>query len=255
MKNRILTIAGVLALVAVVIGATFPNTFVTDPVGKFPALLPVNTSAMQFVGNITGDGTVYGSSLATFTDKLFSFDNLTVTNGFTNSSWTASTVISANAQKKAVSIANGTGALTNNAGLFGWYNNYGTLDGQNNWSGSNYNSSTYQALNLEATAYNVITNRWPGATANLDLTLASQDYTASANCTVSAFANRSTSREQHVELTITNSSGSDVTMTIPNSVMTPDGLRVYTVTNKNTRVFSFKYSPNGYTQMVTQPFF
>lgn len=101
------------------------NSFTTNTTGLFPALLPVSSSAMQFVGNITGDGTIYGSSLASFTDRLFSFDNLTVTNGLTNLSLTASANLVTDANKKVVSLANGTGALTNNgSGVMGWFNSF-----------------------------------------------------------------------------------------------------------------------------------
>lgn len=48
-------------------------------------------------------------------------DTLTATNGITNLSLTANTILKADAGKRITSVANGTGVLTNNgAGVFGW---------------------------------------------------------------------------------------------------------------------------------------
>jgi hypothetical protein len=104
------------------------NTFTLNNPGLFPALLPVNTSAMFFVGDIALDGTIYASTKASFTDKYFFFDNLTVTNGFTNLTLTASTLVKADANQGEASIANGSGVLTNDgAGALGWNQNFNVI--------------------------------------------------------------------------------------------------------------------------------
>lgn len=77
----------------------------------------------NLIFNVAKGGTVY------ITNALYSatnfFNEATVTNGITNLSLTVNTVLKADGGRQIASIANGTGALTNNnAGVFGWYDNY-----------------------------------------------------------------------------------------------------------------------------------
>lgn len=67
----------------------------------------------------------YSNSMVLITNLYASnayIDNITVTNGITNLSLTPNTSLKADANKRITSIANGSGALTNNgAGVLGWF--------------------------------------------------------------------------------------------------------------------------------------
>lgn len=83
------------------------NSFTTNGTGMFPALLPVSTSQMFFVGDIALDGTIYAATKGSFNNLYFFFDTITITNGFTNLNLTASSVKATASNKGEVSIANG----------------------------------------------------------------------------------------------------------------------------------------------------
>lgn len=73
--------------------------------------------------------------------------------------------------------------------------------------------------------------------------------------TLAGITGLDSSRWNSTILVCTNSTGSDVTVTIPGSVITTDGLRTYTVTNKQVRVFSFGGIGGVITNMSTVPQF
>lgn len=76
--------------------------------------------------------------------------SLTVTNPITNISLTANTIVKSDANKALASVANGTGALTNNnAGLFGWFT-YASLQDITNTVQS-YTNTFMSATNLTFT--------------------------------------------------------------------------------------------------------
>jgi hypothetical protein len=83
------------------------NSATTNYPMQFEKLLSTSTSPIFFVGHIDLDGTVYESTKATFNNNYFFFDNITVTNGFTNLTLTASALKKTDANKGEASIANG----------------------------------------------------------------------------------------------------------------------------------------------------
>jgi hypothetical protein len=83
------------------------NSATTNYPMQFEKLLSTSTSPIFFVGHIDLDGTVYEATKGTFNNNYFFFDNVTVTNGFTNQTLTASTLKKTDANKGEASIANG----------------------------------------------------------------------------------------------------------------------------------------------------
>lgn len=101
-------------------------------------------STTAFITNLTSV-TAYITNLTVQT--LYSATNylgdLTVTNGITNLSLTANTVLEADANRRISSIPNGSGALTNdNSGVVGYYPSFATQPSANAFAGSNYFGST-----------------------------------------------------------------------------------------------------------------
>lgn len=94
------------------------------------------------------------------------FNAITVTNGITNISLTANTVLKSDANKATASIPNSAGALTNSGGgVLGYYNAFVALDANNIFTGSNlFNGKLTVSSNLLVTG-NIVstgTNTWTG---------------------------------------------------------------------------------------------
>ena len=197
-------------------------------------------------------GTDYINAKTNGTSVFLVTSNGVVTaNAAVLSNLTASTVLQANAGKTVTSIANASGALTNNGtGTVGWYNNYPTLDSANVFTGSNDFTGT-----ISANQVNLATNVWAGPTGDVSLATGSQDYITTTAMSITGFTGKSAKFDQHVTLTVSNSTGSDVILYLPSGVTTDDGLRSYTVTNKLLRVFSLRYNAVNYTNVVSRGFF
>lgn len=113
------------------------NGFFTNPpviFGLDPSSLVATDPLLQLYSVINGTGLLTNNGAGTFgwmpLSDLTNFSNtiitnfasITVTNPITNLSLTANTIVKSDANRALASVANGTGALTNNnAGTFGWF--------------------------------------------------------------------------------------------------------------------------------------
>lgn len=97
---------------------------------------------------------------------------------------------------------------------------------------------------------------WSGPTNDVDLLLSRQQYTTITNMAITNFLNvPAIGFERSVVLTVTNSIGNDLTLTITaGGVTSDDGLRVWTVTNKTQRAFSIRVADTG-TNVITRTFY
>lgn len=84
--------------------------------------------------------------------------------------------------------------------------------------------------NLTNLVLNIQTNSFSGPTNTIALG-ADATYTALGNCSITGFSGVILNQAQYAALAIYNSSGSNTTLTIPSTWLTPDGLRSYTLTN------------------------
>jgi hypothetical protein len=95
--------------------------------GHVPSgVLGTNTTAPDFQILIkTGNKTKWADGADLNTNVATTFPSIIVTNGMTNLSLTANTITKSDANQKPASVANASGALTNNgSGVFGWYSHY-----------------------------------------------------------------------------------------------------------------------------------
>lgn len=169
-------------------------------------------------------------------------DNITITNGITNLSLTANTVLKADANKQITSIANGTGSLTNDgAGVFGWSAN-----------------PTYTNVFVETNnaGWIILTNgmviaeaSWGGPTNFVLCGLTNRYYyIANTPCAITNLvAWLSSGFENHAVLEITNASSSNITITVHTPIRIPveDASRSYTLTNGNVMACSLEVATMG----------
>lgn len=182
--------------------------------------------------------TVNGNTISLTTSNIAAstayIGNETVTNGLTNLSLTASTMLQSDANKKIISVANGAGILTNNgAGVFGFSPSVSVTQATvgvlilTNPPVLNLQSSTN--LFGENVIYN--TNANDSATMQVgkySLLVTNNNVALATSFLAGAFA--STNINWSV-LRITNTTATAITLTVPNTCTTADGARTYFITN------------------------
>lgn len=142
--------------------STVTNLTITN---LYAEIITNNTFVNTNTVIITGKATI----------KTLIVTNVAIFGNETNENATANTVAYYDANKVIGSLANGTGALTNDgAGAVGWYGNYATLDGQNTFSGSNYFGGQSAFGQLIRAAAITVTNTFTNGAATAS-TLAYQD--------------------------------------------------------------------------------
>lgn len=176
--------------------------------------------------------------------------SLTVTNPITNISLTANTIVKSDANKALASVANGTGALTNNnAGLFGWFT-YASLQDITNTVNSYTNTfmSSTNTIFTNATVLvnqiDYLTNACPSMV-GVDFAKGYQACTTNAAFTFNLPINldATKTRVQTAVVRVDNSSGpTPIAVTLPANVHQVPG-SVLWITNSTYFTFSY-YSPD-----------
>lgn len=94
------------------------------------------------------------------------------------------------------------------------------------------------------------TNSWAGPTNTIPLWLARQRYIASGPVSITGFTGKSNYVTEDVLLTISNSSGANITVDLPAGVTTGNGTNTYVITNATAGKLWIQYDPNGETNAV-----
>jgi hypothetical protein len=139
-SGGILSVNGGLTALAINNGANLTNIFQAWG----------SNAVTGVISNLNG-GAVQISATPGSTSIIVDNDGVTVSGGLKNTAFTPNTIVKANGSSYAVSIPNGSGALTNNgSGVFGWYP--GFLDSvSNDWLGS-FTGDGSGLTNLNATS-------------------------------------------------------------------------------------------------------
>lgn len=97
-------------------------------------------------------------------------------------------------------------------------------------SGDTSSASVFDVATANSIAI-YATNTWAGPVAPLPMNQGHQYYSTLTNCVVTGLSNTSNNVAQAVILTIQNSAATNISLYIPASVRTGDGLRTYVITN------------------------
>lgn len=89
----------------------------------------------------------------------------------------------------------------------------------------------------------IITNNWGGPTNVLDLSLADQEYSTVTPCAITGVINKGVTNVNTATLSLLNTAGTNVTLTLAANIETRDGLRKYTITNNQDFIVSIRYHP------------
>ena len=181
------------------------------------------------LGDPQTNGFVYFASAATNPIPSFAYGAPIGVNVVT------STITYFDANSNIDSVANGSGALTNNgSGTVGWYNYFASVPANNNFTGYN----TY-------TQFSSTTNTWSGAPTNVVDMAGPQlmEISTFTSVAITGIINKSTADAPVKTLKFFNASATNQTVTLDSGITTRDGLRQYVNTNGQTFIISIQWDP------------
>lgn len=98
------------------------------------------------------------------------------------------------------------------------------------------------------------TNAWPGPSNNVDVTLPDSFYSTVTPCQFNGVINKQPGSAPTATVDIYNASATNVTLYLPGTMLTREGVRSYTIPPANELIISVRYEPgSGRTNSVTAP--